>query len=1004
MFSILETVTPVLYCLYPVVALLGFLFAFFTSDGISGPAYNKKTIIPLLSVFSCTQFAQLSTVILQSYLFPSFVAPEYFVIGTVSCFSLSILQIDGLLNCSAPDWYSFRFSWIIAIPFEISIALLSISTSTSVWPSLPDSTRVAIICLSTSRSLLLCVLVSPRNTWCGFGSDHTSISDDEERFLLPSGDPTPRDIDNRTSRRLDGPIYGSIREIDNSRGTVSGNNESGDNEDSIFGRDPSSSAWTRNVKDFVKLTRLVKPDGLRRLQIRAIGVIICLLASTCINFLVPILTARVVNELYSNDTDAPWAGVMILSALCFSASAITLICEYLWIPFKCFITETLTRKAYSHFLDLSSDFHNAENIAEKTISIQGANVMSEVLEFSFLRFCPWLVQLCSATIYLSIVMVPYQGFILAGSMFIHLFLTSKLAHEVSRENERLSKLFHIENLIRHNGFRGSKTIQALNQNGYEDNLHSNAVSTRMCQVKTYAQRRGQVAGFQRTLLALGLTVGLCHAISQATVGVATVGHLAMLIVFWSQLHTPVRSLSRAVQNTSQGFSQAAAFFKLLHRTPAVYNRQNARPLKRIAGKVKFDGVSFAYGEQQTVIDNASFEVAGGETAYIVGNKGSGKSTLLSLLNRSFNVTKGTILIDDQDIRDVDLFRRVPMLRVTASDSEVFRACEAAVLHEEILRFPQGYATVVGDNGIRLSVSDVQKIAIAREFLRDPDILVLDNATSALDPSTERRIMAAFTKRKRTTFIVQCVHPRAVNFNTRPNCFSCDLAKTLDAHQILVFEDGRLVEDGAPRKLMLDDGRYSALWLKENNSSRDSVLSGTKFFSRDAPSSLPEQPIQVAGQRASLACDDNPFMTVPSTPRHVKEVHYMNQDWRIDESNGLQGSRLNPIAPTFTPKAPTPSQAAARKRTDTSTEDSVPGTASKPASSQTSRQWSDELEEKADHNDDIVQSQTINDGTSNESSGGALISQCQEKDEAASPAYILSESKAQIPLPLSLVHH
>lgn len=256
-------------------------------------------------------------------------------------------------------------------------------------------------------------------------------------------------------------------------------------------------------------------------------------------------------------------------------------------------------------------------------------------------------------------------------------------------------------------------------------------------------------------------------------------------------------------------------------------------------------------------------------------------------------------------------------------------------------------------------------------------------------------MGSLTKRRRTTFIVQCVHSLGVDFNMRPNCFSRDLAKSLDAHQILVIENGRLVEDGAPRKLTLDDGRYFALWLKENNSSRDNTLCGTKFFSRDARSSLPEQPIQVAGHRASLAGDDRPFMTAPSTPQHVKEVHYMIQHWRIGESNGLQGSRLNPIAPTFTPKAPTPSQAAARKRNETSTEDSVPGTVSKPASSQTSRQWSDELEEKADHGDDIVQSQTISDGKTNDGLGGVVISQCQKKDEAVSPAHILSESEAQI---------
>ncbi|VUC22445.1 unnamed protein product [Clonostachys rosea] len=446
---------------------------------------------------------------------------------------------------------------------------------------------------------------------------------------------------------LDGPIYGSIREIDNRRGIAPGEIESGKTEDSSFCRDASSSAWTRNVKDLVKLTRLIKPDGLRRLQIRAISIIVFLLTSTCINFLVPILTARVVNELYSNDTNAPWIGVVILSALSFSGFVISLTCEYLWIPFKCFITETLTRKAYSHFLHLSSDFHNAENISQKTISIRGANVI------------------------------------------------------------------------------------------------------------------------------------LCHAISQATAGAATVGHLAMLIVFWSQLRTPVRSLSRAVQNTSQGFSQAAAFFRLLHRTPTVYNRQNARPLKRISGKVEFDGVSFAYGEQKTVIENVSFEVAGGETAYVVGNQGSGNLR-----------DKVGILSDTCYILDDTILNNVRYSRVTASDSEVFRACEAAALHEEILRFPQGrYATVVGDNGIKLSVPEMQKIAIAREVLRDPDILVLDNATSALDPSTERTIMASLTKRKRTTFIVQYVDSLAVRFNMRPNYSSRDLSKSLDAHKILVIVDG-----------------------------------------------------------------------------------------------------------------------------------------------------------------------------------------------------------------------
>jgi len=299
-------------------------------------------------------------------------------------------------------------------------------------------------------------------------------------------------------------------------------------------------------------------------------------------------------------------------------------------------------------------------------------------------------------------------------------------------------------------------------------------------------------------------------------GALTPGAFVTFVIYAQQFLWPIIRLGDVVDDYERAKAAGGRVQRVLTRDPAIRDRPDARPLDVDRGAVTYDDVRFAYSDE-TVLADADFAVEGGATVGVVGPTGAGKSTLLKLLPRLYDADEGAVRIDGQDVRDVTLrsLRRSigyvsqePFLffgtvaenvrygTFDASDEDVERAARRAQAHEFIENLPDGYETLVGERGVKLSGGQRQRLALARTMLKDPAILVLDEATSAVDTETEALIqdrIAAFAA-DRTTFVI-----------------AHRLSSVRTADRVLVLDDGRVVEDGTHEGLLEADGLYANFW-------------------------------------------------------------------------------------------------------------------------------------------------------------------------------------------------
>jgi ATP-binding cassette subfamily B protein len=284
----------------------------------------------------------------------------------------------------------------------------------------------------------------------------------------------------------------------------------------------------------------------------------------------------------------------------------------------------------------------------------------------------------------------------------------------------------------------------------------------------------------------GLLVNMTTAIGTAAVlfigfrnvqsGVLSLGELLMVLAYLTQLYNPLRTISRQVANLQSSLASAERAFQLLDEVPDVTDKPGARSLKRTVGELRFSGVTFAYGDNPPVLDDLSFCVSPGTRLGIEGRTGAGKSTLVSLASRFYDPGEGSILLDGVDLRDyklTDLRNQLaivlqePVLfstsiaenigygRPGAKLSDIVEAAQSANVHEFIAGLPNGYETAVGERGMMLSGGERQRIALARAFLKDAPILILDEPTSSVDMTTEAGIMEAMERLMagRTTLMI-----------------------------------------------------------------------------------------------------------------------------------------------------------------------------------------------------------------------------------------------------------
>ncbi|MBK1700997.1 ABCB family ABC transporter ATP-binding protein/permease [Thiococcus pfennigii] len=322
---------------------------------------------------------------------------------------------------------------------------------------------------------------------------------------------------------------------------------------------------------------------------------------------------------------------------------------------------------------------------------------------------------------------------------------------------------------------------------------------------------------QGAIIAVGVTAIMIFAAQSVVAGEMTIGDLVLVNAFLLQLFIPLGFLGIVYRQIKYALADMDLVFKLLERTPEITDRPAASPLALAGGEVRFERVDFHYQPERPILHGVDFRIAPGAKVAVVGHSGAGKSTLARLLYRFYDVAGGRILIDGQDIRDVtqaslraaigivpqdtvlfndSIWFNLAYGRPGASRAEIERAAEMAHIRAFIESLPQGWETVVGERGLKLSGGEKQRVAIARAILKQPRILVFDEATSSLDSHTEQAIQ-------------QTLAEVAANHTTL--VIAHRLSTVVDADRILVMDGGRIVEQGTHRELLAAAGRYAAMW-------------------------------------------------------------------------------------------------------------------------------------------------------------------------------------------------
>jgi ATP-binding cassette subfamily B protein len=333
---------------------------------------------------------------------------------------------------------------------------------------------------------------------------------------------------------------------------------------------------------------------------------------------------------------------------------------------------------------------------------------------------------------------------------------------------------------------------------------------------------------QALVVTAAMTVLMILAATFVVAGSMTLGDLVLINAYMMQLFIPLNFLGFVYREMKRALADIEHMFELLHKEPTIRDAPGARPLSVAGGAIRFDDVSFGYKANREILHQVSFQIPAGQKVAVVGPSGAGKSTLAKLLFRFYDVNKGRIAIDGQDIRrvtqdslrqaigvvpqDTVLFNNtihynIAYGRPGATEADIREAARMAHLDQFITQLPEGYETVVGERGLKVSGGEKQRISIARMLLKNPRIVIFDEATSSLDSNAEKAILEAL---------------RDVATNHTTLVIAHRLATVVDADNIIVLRHGRIMEFGAHGELVAAGGVYAQLWALQNTGAHKRV--------------------------------------------------------------------------------------------------------------------------------------------------------------------------------------
>ncbi len=487
----------------------------------------------------------------------------------------------------------------------------------------------------------------------------------------------------------------------------------------------------------------------------------------------------------------------------------------------------VARSVFEHLFRLSLRFHLNRQTGGMSRDIErGTKGIGFLLNFTVFNILPTLIEI---SLVAGILISRYRGsFVLVtlGTIAIYIAYTLMVTEWRTVFRRSMNELDSRANAKAVDALINYETVKYFNNEGFEARRYdANLASWEASAIKNQVSLSLLNAG-QGAIIAIGVTLVMVLAARGVVERSMTVGDVVLVSTYLTQLYAPLNFLGFIYREIKHSLADMERMFTLLDEPPEVADRPQLSQLDPGAVSVEFDDVGFSYDGRREILRGVSFAIPAGKTVAVVGASGAGKSTLSRLMYRFYDVGSGAVRFNGTDIRDVaqDELRRligiVPQDTVLFNDTiyyniaygcpdasreAVIEAARSAHIHDFVQSLPDGYDTMVGERGLKLSGGEKQRVAIARTILKNPPVLIFDEATSALDSRTEKAIQAelAAISADRTTLII-----------------AHRLSTIVDADRILVMEDGKVLESGTHRELLASDGRYAQMWRLQQESDAD----------------------------------------------------------------------------------------------------------------------------------------------------------------------------------------
>jgi ABC-type transport system involved in Fe-S cluster assembly fused permease/ATPase subunit len=485
----------------------------------------------------------------------------------------------------------------------------------------------------------------------------------------------------------------------------------------------------------------------------------------------------------------------------------------------------LAYKTFVHMHDLSLRFHLERRTGGLSRIIErGVKGIETIVRFTILNTLPTVLEFGLTAVIFAVTYGWIYVVVVAVTVALYTWFTvwaSDWRINIRREmndSDTDANTKAIDSLLNY------ETVKYFNNERMEaDRFDRSMARYEVAATKTWTSL-GWLNFGQGVIFGAGMLIIMLLSAREVQAGTQTIGDFVFLNAMLMQLSVPLNFIGFIYREIRQGLTDIEQMFDLLDVPAEIVDRPGATPLAVTAGKVEFRDVHFAYDPSREILKGISFEVPAGKTVAIVGPSGAGKSTISRLLFRFYDIKSGAILIDGHDIRDAtqDSLRAVIGMvpqdtvlfndtisynirygRMDASEEDVRQAAELAQIGKFIEHLPDGYKTMVGERGLKLSGGEKQRVAIARTILKAPPILMLDEATSALDSHTEQEIQSALdlVSRGRTTIVI-----------------AHRLSTVISADEIIVLKDGRIAERGKHADLLAMDGLYASMWARQREAS------------------------------------------------------------------------------------------------------------------------------------------------------------------------------------------